>query len=189
MSAALSWLNDLIQWLGRWIPRLVLIHPTHRGVRFGPSGRAVAVGPGLIVYWPITHDLIEVPVTRQSLQLCGQTLPMADDHAALIPRVTVCTLNLQFSISDPVKAATRILNFHAVVANRAQALAAAYWMRAADKNGTGWLLNAARDLALEMEEYGIDLTALDVAGLGTGVILKNISDWSYSDNSNGKRPE
>lgn len=47
MTGALSFLNDLAQWLGRWVPRLVLVEPTHRGVLFGPRGSARQVGPGL----------------------------------------------------------------------------------------------------------------------------------------------
>lgn len=132
MTAALSWLNDLVQWLGRWIPRLVLIHPTHRGVRFGPSGRAVEVGPGLVVFWPITHDLVQVPVTTQSIQLCGQILPLHDDGSVL-PRVAVCTLNLQFAIIDPVKAAVKVLHWPALVSNRAQAIAVERWFEATDR--------------------------------------------------------
>src|SRR3954469_15643041 len=126
MGTALAWLNDLIQWLGRWIPRLVLVHPTHRGVRFGPRGGAVEVGPGLTFYWPMTHDLVQVAVTTQSIQLCGQILPIGDD-TGLLPRVALLTLNLQFRIVNVVEAATEILNFHALVSNRAQALATKHW--------------------------------------------------------------
>ncbi len=189
MSAALAWLNDLIQWLGRWIPRLVLIHPTHRGVKFGPRGRAVQVGPGLVVYWPITHDLLQVPVTTQSIQLCGQILPMPD-AGAIVPRVAVCTLNVQFAIIDAVKAATKVLHFQALVSNRAHALAAEYW----DSSGFvardphAWIRKAEADLREEMADYGIVLLSLDSTGVGIGVVLKNVSDWSYADTVDGKRP-
>lgn len=187
MTNALAWLNDLVQWLGRWIPRFVLIHPTHLGVRFGPKGGSVAVGPGLVFYWPITHDLIQVPITAQSIQLSGQVLHLANGESHMVPRICICILNVQFSIKDAVKAATRILNFHALVANRAQSAAAQYWR--GDMDARGWIAPAQEQLEQEMEEFGIRIHRLDVAGFGIGCALKNISDWVYADQMNGKRPE
>ena len=188
MTAALAWLNDLVQWIGRWIPRLVLIHTTHRGVRFGPRGGAHLVGPGLVLFWPITHDLLQVPVTTQSIQLCGQILP-AGEHDGFVPRVVVCTLNIQFSLSDPVKASTRVLSFHALVANRAQSLAAKHWPGSYARDDRAWVTNAQEQLTTEMQEYGIAVHSLELASIGLGVTLKNVSDWSYADREAGKRPE
>jgi len=177
-----------MNWLGRWIPRLALIHPTHRGVRFGPKGSATSVGPGIILYWPITHDLIQVPITTQSIQMGGQILPYAsDDPSAIFPRVSVCVLNLQFSIADVVKASTRILNFHALVTNRAQALAAQHWK----PQGMNWIEAAEQQLRTEMEDYGITVHSLEIAGMGVGVVMKSMQSYDYgaSDSVNGKRPE
>lgn len=186
-ASALAWLNDLMNWLGRWIPRLVLIHPTHRGVRFGPRGAAKSVGPGVVLYWPITHDLIQVPITTQSVQLGGQILPDSGNTDAVLPRVFVCVLNVQFSIDDAVKAATRILNFHAIVANRAQSLAVQHWR----PTETEWIATAERELQAEMLEYGIAILGLDIAGMGSGVVVKQVQSYDYgiSDSVNGKRPE
>jgi len=180
MTGALAWLNDLIQWFGRWIPRLLLIHPTHMGVRFGPTGRAVAVGPGLILYWPMTHDVVQIPVTTQSIQLCALILPL-DDDKPILPRVAVCTLNLQFAISDPVTAATSVLHFQALIANRAQALSALHWLLAKSRSDLDWLREAEDALRSEMATYGIHLLSLEIAGMGTGCVLKNISDWTWQD--------
>jgi hypothetical protein len=186
MTAALTWLNDLMQWLGRWVPRLVLIHQTHRGVQFGPGGSVRQVGPGLIVYWPITHEVVQVATTLQSIQLCGQMLPLEDDTAAIVPRAAICTINVQFVVRDPVQAATRILHFHALVSNRVQAAVAAAWPgRIPSQNG--WLEKAKNSLVGELAGYGIELATIDVAGIGLGATLKNVSDWSYADPVNGKR--
>jgi len=187
MANALAWLNDVMQWLGRFVPRLVLVHPTHRGVLFGPRGGAHQVGPGLIAYWPITHDLIIVPVTTQSIQLCGQILPV-EDAAGILPRVVICTLNVQFSIGDPVAAATAILHFQALVTNRAQALAARHWPGSLLEANDDWLTKIRQELTDELAAYGIVLKSIDAAGLGVGVVLKNVSDWCYQDSTDGRRP-
>lgn len=184
MNAALTWLNDLIQWLGRWVPRLVLIHATHRGVRFGPRGGAIAVGPGLVCYWPMTHDLIQVPITTQSIQLNGTMLHVESE--GIIPKVAVCTLNVQFSITDVVKAATRVLHFPALIQNRAQSIAASHWNGKMQESG--WIAEAMEQFETEMAAYGIRVHALEIAGIGIGVVMKNIADWSYADSADGKRP-
>jgi hypothetical protein len=183
MTAALAWINDLVQWLGRWIPRLVLIHATHRGVKFGPRGRTTAVGPGLVCYWPITHDLLQVPVTMQSIHLCGQMLP-CQEPGAVIPRVMICSLHVQFSIADPVTAATTVLYFPALVMNRVQAVAVRHWGTYAGDLGA-WQGQIQREASGELAPYGIHINAVDVAGLGQGVVFKKVDDWSYSDT--GKR--
>lgn len=178
MTAALSWLNDLIQWLGRWIPRLVLIE----------RGSARAVGPGLVVYWPITHALVQVPVTVQSLQLTGQVLPCTQTAGEFIPRVIVCGVSVQYRISDAVAAATRALHLHALIQNRVQAVIAEHYQPITADKARAWMATAEAELAEILRPFGILIERLDLSQDGTGMALKNLSDWAYADNFDGKRP-
>lgn len=182
---ALAWLNDLVQWLGRWVPRLVLIEPTHRGVKFGPKGGAREVGPGLVVYWPITHALIQMPVTTQSVQLSAQILPFMED-TALIPRVLLCGTAIQFRIDRPVDAATKALHIHALVDNRTQAALARHVEHRADLKV--WAQQTLAELRKDLEPFGLAVERLDFVHHGTGMALKNVADWSYADSSKGERP-
>jgi SPFH domain/Band 7 family protein len=183
----LAWLNELMTWLGRWVPRLVLIEPTHRGVRFGPRGGSRQMGPGLVGYWPITHSLVEIPVTTQSLQLCAQILPLDDSPGDIVPRVMVCAAALQFRVVHAVDAATKALHLHALVDNRAQALIAKHVAESNDLKKWGRLV--AKDLRAELKPFGIQVERLDFTQRGIGVALKNISDWSYGDSAAGTRPK
>lgn len=186
MTNALTWLNDLAQWLGRWIPRLILIEPTHRGVLFGPRGSARLAGPGLVVYWPITHALVQIAVTTQSIQLMSQVFPIDDNDAALIPRVHLCAAAIQIRVHDAVLAATKALHLFALVDNRAQATIARHQNRHSGLQE--WAANVAIELMTELEPYGVTVERLDFTGYGKGVALKNLADWSYSDGVDGKRP-
>lgn len=188
MTGALAWLNDLAQWIGRWFPRLTIIHPTHCGVRFGRRGSAVAVGAGLIFYWPLIHDLIEVPVTTISYQTCAQTLPCGQSFGAILPRNATVACAVQFRIVDPIIASVKALNFHAIVDNRVRACIAEAWP--SDGFEQRQWRDAARDKAAEtLKTYGIEIEHLDVTDIGYGCTLKNLSDWSYSDSTDGKRPK
>lgn len=188
MNGTLTFLNDLAQWLGRWIPRLVLIEPTHVGVLFGPTGTARPVGPGLIWYWPISHALVLVPVTTQSVQLSSQVLPndaAIDD--GFLPRVLLCAAAVQFRSVDPVKVATKALHTHALVDNRASAAIARHIGQRADLKA--WATAVVADLRDELEPFGVVVDRLDFTQHGCGVALKNISDWSYADAVAGTRPK
>lgn len=185
MNNALSFLNDFAQWLGRWVPRLVLIEPTHRGVLFGPRGSAREVGPGLVCYWAITHALTMIPITTRSVQLSSQILPIESD--ALIPRVLLCAAAVQFRVSDAVLAATKALHLHALVDNRASAAI----VRHVDMrpNLCDWAKAVCGELSDELKPYGVVIERLDFTQHGTGMALKNVADWNYSDNLEGSRPE
>lgn len=186
MSSALAWLNDLAQWFGRWFPRLTLVHPTHRGVRFGRGGSVKEVGPGLVFYWPMIHDLVQVPVTTISFQTNSQTLWLEASSDGMVPIVAVIGNAIQFKVTDPVKAAVAALSFHAIVDNRVQAAVAKHWR--GDLEDMSWCAAAHAEAAESLVPYGIALQRLDPTSLGRGCALKNLADWSYSDSQDGKRP-
>lgn len=184
MTAALSWLNDLFQWIGRWFPRLVVVHPTHEGVRFGATGSSTRVGPGLVLFWPLVQDLIQVPVTTISFETCAQTLFV--ESGSMIPQVALISVAIQYRIASPVAAATRVLHYHALVDNRVRAAVASHWK--GDTKDRAWCSFAKEDAERTLINYGIELQSLDVTQVGIGCALKNVSDWSYSDSTDGKRP-
>ena len=187
MSGGFAWLNELMVWLGRWVPRLILIQPTHRGVRFGPRGAACEVGPGIVLYWPITHVIVEVPVTTQSIQLCAQIVPAPSVEGELLPRVTLCAAAMQFRVRDAVTAATSALNLHALLDNRTSAAITRHVGLAATV--PAWMEAVRVDVAREVSAYGVELERLDFTQMGLGVALKNMSDWNYSDSVAGDRPK
>jgi hypothetical protein len=114
-------------------------------------------------------------------------LPGDDAAGAFVPRVTVCAAALQFKVVHAVQAATRALHLHGLVDNRAQAAIARHLATNADP--ADWADAAFRELRGELMRFGIDVERLDFTQRGTGVALKNISDWSYGDNAAGTRPK
>lgn len=179
MTQAFTWINDIVQWLGRWVPKLVLVPPTHCGVRFGPRGGAKACGPGLVVYWPITHVLVQMPVTTQSMQICGQILPLPRTEG-ILPDCAVAVAAIQFRVTDPVMAATKCLKPQAIVDNRGTAAIARAWPGKLTTDGA-WIERARAELADDLAPFGLGLERLDMTQLGIGVALKQLNDWAYSD--------
>jgi hypothetical protein len=185
MGNAFAWLDQLMTWLGKWVPRLVLIPPTHKGVRFGPRGGVRELAAGLVVYWPITHSLLQVPVTTQSFQLCTQVLPVIEtDGGSLFPRAVIFGAAIQFRVDDAVKASTQALHLHALVDNRASAAIAKHsdpTLKPVD-----WVGLAFDTLKQELRVYGVTLERLDLTQGAIGIAVKNLSDWNYADNVKGE---
>jgi hypothetical protein len=152
MSTALSFLNDLAQWLGRWVPRLVLIEVTHLGVLFGPRGTARLVGAGLRTYWPIAQNLLLVPITTQSVQLYSQILPAAQNPADIVPRVRLVSTAIQYRIADPLAFATKALSPHALIDNRTAAAVARHVREDGDLQA--WSAAVLSDVRREVEPFG-----------------------------------
>lgn len=96
---ALDWLGDLVRELARFIPRVVLIRNTRRGVRF-TLGRATLVGPGLVCYWPLISEVETVSVVRQTLNLTYQSLIASSGTEVAIASTVV------YTIDDPLLALT-----------------------------------------------------------------------------------
>src|SRR4051812_15931931 len=170
MSTALSFLNDLAQWLGRGGPPLVLIEGTHLGGLFGPRGTARLVGAGLRTYWPIAQNLLLVPVTTQSVQLYAQILPAAQSPTDIIPRVRLVSTAIQYRIADPLAFATKALSPHALIDNRTAAAVARHVREHADL--PVWSAAALADVRREVEPFGIAIERLAFTGLAIGVALK-----------------
>lgn len=186
MTNAFAWLDQLMSWVGRWVPRLILVPPTHRGVLFGPRGGCRERGPGLVVYWPILQALLQVPVTTQSFNLCAQILPAPERVASPlgpIPTVSICAAAVQYRVVDPIKAATKALHLHALVDNRATAAIARHY--SSYSSAQTWIKMAADDVTEELAAYGVELERLDPTQMAVGIAIKNLNDWAHSDYANG----
>lgn len=111
MSFGLDWLNDLVLWLARLVPRWDICEPTHRAVKLTGSIFASLIGrqrmkvrtiePGLYWYWPVRSRIIKYPVVRQSVDLSSQSLTTADGKPIMVSTVLV------IEISDIEKAVTQ----------------------------------------------------------------------------------
>jgi len=114
MGVALGWLNDLIQALLKFLPRLVLIRETHRGVKFTRRGTACLMKPGLRWWWPLISDVELVPVVRQSIDLPSQTLQTGDGVAVVASAIIV------YEIRDAVKARATSWDFDQTISDVAR---------------------------------------------------------------------
>jgi len=78
MDAALAWIGQLVEFFGRFFPRLLLLNTTEGAVKFVRGSRPVLLEPGLHFYWPLVTEVKAWVVARQSVNLSAQTITTKD---------------------------------------------------------------------------------------------------------------
>lgn len=101
MESAFSWLGKLAGWLGKLIPKIGICRATHGGVKFVRGKNVKEVKPGLYLYWPLTTEVVIVPVARQTLNLVSQVLVTKDGKSVTAGAVVV------YKISNVVDALSK----------------------------------------------------------------------------------
>lgn len=97
MESLFSWVANLINFFGQFIPRLRICKRNFRGIKYVRGNTLVLIKPGLFIYWPLTTEYELVPIATQILNLSMQTLLTADN------KTIVCDGCLCFEIKDVVK--------------------------------------------------------------------------------------
>lgn len=92
MTGALAWLNELMTWCAAWVPRLVIVLKSERGIRYRLGADVSILKPGVGCYWPIVTQVQKVNVMRQTLNLSTQTITTADGEAIIVSGIVVYTI-------------------------------------------------------------------------------------------------
>lgn len=89
MTGALAWLNEAMVWLASWVPRLVVVLASEKGIRYRQGKDVFVLEPGPHIYWPILTRVQTVNVMRSVQNLSTQTLTTADGVAVIASGVMV----------------------------------------------------------------------------------------------------
>ncbi len=89
MEALFSWLSNLINFFGNFIPRLRICKKNYQGVKYVRGKNVKIISPGLFMYWPLTTEFDLTPVAPQILNLTVQTL-LTKDNKTIIGDGCVC---------------------------------------------------------------------------------------------------
>jgi len=104
MEGPLAFLNDFFSWAVTYLPNLELMQVNYGGVKFLPGGKVKVIEPGLYVYWPLTTNVKEIPIRRQSIEV-QQELTTKDQITVMVKTVIV------FQVDDVTKALVQTFDF------------------------------------------------------------------------------
>ena len=124
METAFAWLGEIMNWIGKWFPRLLIVRSTHAGVRFRHGKQPRPLLPGLRVYWPLVTEVDVIPTARQTHNLPTQALTTSDGKKVVVSGVVVyrikdivATMARNWDVSDTLNdismvAITKIITTH-----------------------------------------------------------------------------
>lgn len=175
MNSALGWLGDIARWFGQLMPRLYNIRKTHAAVKF-KHGQAVAVSPGLTIYWPITTDLHVIPVNRRTMELATQSLTAKNGIPIAVGAVVI------YRIVDVVAAVSDNFRIRSTIEDTAQS---AVFQRCSGKD----IDTDTQALELDMKAtcmetlsiHGVEIEAVKIIQWSYVLPFKNFNDWSHSN--------
>lgn len=98
MGSAFAWFGEIVHWVGMFIPRLLIVRATERGIKWVHGKKVVAMQPGLHLYWPIVTEFTIRVVARQTLNMPAQILITKDKKQVVVAGVVV------YNVNDIVKA-------------------------------------------------------------------------------------
>src|SRR3990167_4634322 len=115
MDQAFAWIGAIIEWVGRFIPRLVILIPSLGAVKYTGLRHCMLVtahGAGLHIYWPLVSVWDVYPVVRQTDDLSTQSITTSDGKtiaaAGLITYEVYDLLKLLPTTFEPAKAISEI---------------------------------------------------------------------------------
>jgi regulator of protease activity HflC (stomatin/prohibitin superfamily) len=165
VSSGFAWLNELMVWIGRLFPRLVLVKAAHLGVWFGPKGRTRVCEPGLHVYWPLTSALTIVSTRVRTIECAS----MLNGREAISVAAT-------YRVVDPQRMLLTQNDVFAMLDNRAQACLTASYK--AQRSNAEIERDVLRAMACEFQSCGVDVSAISIVQRGRVIPLKNLNDWA-----------
>jgi len=84
MDSALAWIGEIVQWIGRFIPRREILDTTEAAIKFKGGNNPVLCKSGIHWYWPWMSAWIVYPVARQTDRLESQVIESADGKTFLV---------------------------------------------------------------------------------------------------------
>lgn len=94
MDAALAWIGQIAEFVGRFFPRIMIIDPRFAAVKFVRGGKVKVCPPGgLYFYWPLTTTVDTYVVVRQVDNLKTQTFVTRDDRVISVGGMIVYSVH------------------------------------------------------------------------------------------------
>lgn len=84
MESALAWVGQIAEWLGRFVPRRVILDTTEGAIKYKGGSRVVVCAAGKHWYWPWASTWSPYPTARQTDRLESQTMESKDGKTFIV---------------------------------------------------------------------------------------------------------
>lgn len=210
MESALAWIGKLAEWIGQWIPRWVIINPTHGGIKytgfmiplsyrrscaraltaigydcghFDGAMRVTPLPPGIHFYWPATTSYDHYPTVLQVDDLRSQTVVTADEPE----RTIVVGGMISYRVHDIEKLLAHSYNAMKLIRDVAMTAihnvcSKATWAELKEGQRRGTLDTKLRNEARkQLEEFGVTVVKVQLTDLAPTRVYKVMQSTSKDD--------
>ncbi len=171
MESAFSWLNDLLRWIGRLVPRWRVVTEAQGGVAF-VRGRARLIKPGIFWWWPAWTEIHVQEVVRQTLNLPPQSLMTQDRKDIAVSGIVV------YEITDPLTAFVKVHDLDDAIQDMALAsIKSVLWGRTVDE-----ICDRAQKLdevlcaecRAKLEGWGVKIHNIFLSDLSNALVIRHL---------------
>jgi regulator of protease activity HflC (stomatin/prohibitin superfamily) len=179
MASAFAWIGQIVEWLGQFFPRWLVVENTHGGVKtigsfFRRGTKIVAVGPGLVWFWPATTRLEIFPTCFQTDNLPSQTIETSDGTSVVVGGM------ISYRVADVARLLTELHS--PVMAIRTVALPAIHrttcrmeWEELKREQRAGTLNTKLRNSVRgTLRELGVEVESLELTDMTKAKALRLI---------------
>lgn len=178
MGGALAWISEIVNWIGQFVPRWIILDTTKAGVKFVRGSKVVPLGPGWHLYWPLTTIIHTYPTARQATDLRGQVFVTSDDKAIIVGGLIVyeikdveAILARTFDPDDTIKDIS-LSAIHDVCCQKT-------WAELREGQRSGSLdRELRREAKKELDRYGVLVLKMTLTDLAPCRVLRLVSSSS-----------
>lgn len=171
MNAAFAWVSDLASWLVSWIPRLLLVRGTHKGIKFRFGKKIIPLEPGMHLYWPVVTEVVSMPAVRQTLNLPTQVVQCANHKRLAVSGVVVYSIRdiakalaLSWDVDDTVEDLSLTCILRALIGRRIEDLIKEM------KTG-GMETKMTKDLQKELRRFGVSVQSCRLTDFAVTTVI------------------
>ena len=171
MESAFSWLNYLLRWIGRLVPRWRVVTEAQGGVAF-VRGRARLIKPGICWWWPAWTEIHVQEVVRQTLNLPPQSLMTEDRKDIAVSGIVV------YEITDPLTAFVKVHDLDDAIQDMALAsIKSVLWGRTLDE-----ICDEAQELdevlcvecRAKLKGWGVKIHNIFLSDLSNAIVIRHL---------------
>jgi regulator of protease activity HflC (stomatin/prohibitin superfamily) len=168
----LDWLTDILRWIGKIVPRLIIVPTTHCSVKFVRGKHAKLMTPGLWWVWPVTTSWVNYPTVRQSVNLNTQTLVTKDGQTVAISGIVV------YSVDRPLDLLAYSYDADETIKDVSMAAVKACVVRSTMEDMRNRRMDGrlTRRIAKDLEPFGVKVIRAQMTDLAPCVAIRMIND-------------
>jgi regulator of protease activity HflC (stomatin/prohibitin superfamily) len=172
MNEALAWIGQIAEWIGRFVPRWLILDTTEGAVKFVKGKKAIPLAAGIHWWWPVTTKITEYPIAFQADRLPTQTIVTTDDRTILVGSM------ISYEIMDILPLVAHTHSASMTVSNMAmtavhEVCCKMAWPDLKNEQRRGTLDTKLRNAAQKwLGEYGVKVVSLVLIDLAPTRVLK-----------------